>query len=146
MWIYFLRRQHKTCLAFEVFGGCWAQHGIQECRTRWEHLWGTDISCSWAYYQGAWLEHKTSHVNTDFCSGKYSNWAVSTYFNSASPILSSLTAEWGGWPLADEHITLGITDERRNDWTVMCSSTAILAASGWVSSGFWQSFVWWQTC
>lgn len=48
-----------------------------------EHLWET-ISHSWGSYWGTWLEHKPSHVNTDFHRGKYSSWAVRTYFRSAS--------------------------------------------------------------
>lgn len=104
MWIYFLKRQLKTRLAFEVFGERWAQLGIQECRTGWEHLRETGISHSWGYYEDASLEYKTSHVNTDFHRAKYNNWAVSTYFKSASPVLSSLAAEWGGWPSADDHV------------------------------------------
>lgn len=140
------KRWHKPCLVFEVLGGCRTQLVTQECGISWEHLWETGISHFWGYYLDTWLQHKTSHVNIDFHRGNCSSWAVSTYFKSASPLLSSLAAEQEAWPCAGDPIALATTDERWNDWTVLCSPSAILASPGWVSAGFWQSLMWWQAC
>lgn len=140
------KRWHKPCLVFEVLGGCRTQLVTQECGISWEHLWETCISHSLGYYLDTWLQHKTSHVNIDFHWGNYSNWAVSTYFKSASPLLSSLAAEREAWPWAGDPIALATTDERWSDWSVLCSPWAILASPGWVSAGFWQSLMWWQAC
>lgn len=77
---------------FEVFGGCGAQCGSQECRTSWGHCWEPGIYHSWGYYQDAWLDHQT-HVNIAFHRGKYSNWAVSTYFKRPQYWVLSLLSE-----------------------------------------------------